>query len=467
MSSPRRIAIVGAGISGLATAFFLHKESPRYNLEVDLTVLESSNHLGGVIRTEKVGGFLLEAGPEAFVTSKPAILEFVDELGLSRELVGSNDHIRQTFVVNNLRLYPLPEGMAFLAPIGLQALWSTSLVSNWGKIRALLEPLVRRGNGDPSVHAFLERRLGRELTHKIAEPLVSAIYGGDVRQLSAPSALPETYQLEQKFGSLWRGLRAAAKVHPSAVKGPRFLTPHEGMSRLVDCIVSQLGRVAIHRGVTGLHIYPTSGAYRLRSADFEDAFDLLVLCTPAGAGAEIIKTASVEACQDLNQIPYTSTILVFLAYKRSEFSHPLKGFGFVVPESESTFLDACTWVSSKFPDRCPPDAVLLRCAIHDGRRPRPAASDEEMVDRVHHQIKQILGISCAPTFFRVFRVPKAMPQFNVGHSRRLEGIKSALAQHPGVFISGAFSGGVGIPDCVRMARETAAAAAQFLLRHSR
>ncbi len=191
---------------------------------------------------------------------------------------------------------------------------------------------------------------------------------------------------------------------------------------------------------------------------------MLIVTKPAHASSQIVELVAPEAAYGLGQIPYTSTTLAFLAHKRSEFSHPLDGFGFVVPAKEAAILDARTWVSSKFQGRSPVDSVLLRCAIHDGRRPRPPVSDQEIAERAHGELRRILGISCLPVFSRVFRARKAMPQLNVGHTRRMERIKTTLARHPGLFVSGAFSGGVGIPDCARSARETAKAAVEFLQR---
>lgn len=461
MASKVRVGIIGAGISGLSTAYFLQKASSLRGLEINLDIFESSDHIGGVIRTEKFGDFLLEVGPEAFVSAKPVALELIEELGLSHDVIGSNDRLRQTYVVDNGKLHPLAEGMVFLAPMSFRSLCSSSLISTGGKLRTLYEPFVKSATGDPSVRSFLERRLGSELTAKIAEPLVSAICGGDIGQLSAVSALPEVYQVEQKFGSLWKGLRAVAKSRPHST-WPFFLTPRDGMSQLVDRLVSRLGDTSIHRGIRNIRVSFASNAYRLQSTNFEWTFDVLILCTPAFASAEIIAPVSPEAAHVLNQIPYTATAIVYLAYRRPEFSHPLNGFGFVVPEKEAAVLDACTWVSSKFRGRCPEDSVLLRCAVHDGRRLRSPASDEEISEKTQHELRRILGISCAPVFFRVFHNKKAMPQLNIGHAGKLERIESALAQHPGLFLSGAFHGGIGIPDCVRDAHQTAKAAVEFL-----
>lgn len=462
MSQAVRIAIVGAGISGLAAAYFLRKESLRQGLEIDLSIIERSDRLGGVIRSETVEGFLLERGPENFVATRPGALQLIRELGLCHELIGSNDRLHRTFVVEQSRLRPLPEGIGFLVPVRFRPLWSTSLISAAGKFRALLEPCIGRSRGDLSVYSFLKRRVGRELTEKVAEPLLGAIYGTDIRKLSAVSALSHIYQMEQDFGSLWKGMRAHSKQYPLCSQ-PSFLTMRAGMSQLIGGLTEQLSGVSIHRNVVGTRIYPDSGFYRVKGTHFEGAFDLVILSTPAPAAAAVIDPANDAAAEVLRRIRYSAVTIVYLAYERAEFSHPLNGFGFVVPEKEATVIDACTWVSSKFEGRCPSDAVLLRCTVHDARRERPwILNEKEVAARVHKELQRILGISCQPIFSRVFRTQQAFPQPAVGHGQRLDQIGKALTRHPGLFLSGAFCGGAGIPSCIETAQEIAKRAIEFL-----
>jgi oxygen-dependent protoporphyrinogen oxidase len=312
-----------------------------------------------------------------------------------------------------------------------------------------------------SVEAFLTRRLGRELTAKVAEPLVSAIYGGDIRKLSTASALPRVYQIEQKFGSLWKGMRRTSRQRSSPSQ-PAFLTLRPGMSSLINGLTEQLSEISIHRNTAGIQVHRDSSCYRVKSSSFEDTFDSLVLSTPATAAAEIVDPVSSEAARDLRQIPYFSTVIVYLAYKRGEFAHPLNGHGFVVPRKEATVIDACTWVSSKFEGRCPPDTVLLRCSIQDGRHKRAEISDQEAVQKVHQELQRVLGITCKPILTRVLHARKALPQLTLGHGQRMERLTETLKRHPGLFLTGAYFGGVGIPDCIETARRTAKQAADFV-----
>lgn len=459
MSRTVRVGIVGGGISGLGVSYFLNREASARGLELELNLIERSDHLGGVIRTERIEDYVLEAGPESFVTAKPGALELVDELGLSPWLAGSNDKHRTVFVVHNRKLVPLPSGMAFLAPVRWRPFWASELLGATGKLRAMFEPFVRPSDTDLSIQAFLQRRLGSQLTERVAEPLVSAIFGGDIARLSASSCLGEFRALEQKFGSLWKGLRARNGQDGSA--GPAFMTFRHGMSQLTDRLAKRSGG-SVYRNVEQGRVHLRSDHYVLQGSGFQGDFDVLVVCTPAAEAAALLESADAQIAGLLRQIAYTSTTLVYLAYKRSEFSHSLNGFGFVLPRREAAVFDACTWVSSKFDGRCPPETVLLRCAIHDGRRVRSAMSDQETVENVHQEVRQLLGISCAPVFCRVFHALGAMPQMTVGHDQRIRQIEETLGRYPGLFLSSAFSGGVGIPGCIQTARKTAASVLRFL-----
>ena len=455
MASKLKVGIVGGGISGLATAYYLTQQRSNKGLDLEITLLEKSPRLGGVIHSRKVGKFLLENGPEAFVSYKPAARDLSGELGLTGDLLGSRDHCRRTYILDQSGLQPLPDGMAFLAPVQARAFWATAPLTWRGKARSLLEPLVPRSRGDISVEKFFHRRLGREFTRHITEPLVSAIYGGSIRHLSTASALPLLYQLEQNTGSLWKGFRQRS-IQNSSKPQPLFLTFRHGMGQLVEGLKNRLEGVQILTGVSKIRLNSSGKEYLLQSEGFEGKQDVLVLSTPAQVTATLLQDISQDTSDSLNQIPYTSTKIVYLAYKQSEFSHPLNGFGFVAAECEAMVLDACTWVSSKFDDRCPPGSVLLRCAFHDGRKRRARVSEEESVTMAHEEIRRILRISCSPTLHHVWDHGPVMPQPIVGHARKLERIRTKLIRFPGIFLTGAFVGGVGIPDCIETAKTVAA-----------
>ena len=455
MPSRLRVGIVGGGLSGLAAAYFLSRENAAKGLDLEMTLLEKSSRLGGVIRSKRVGDFLLEDGPEAFVSYKPAARRLADELGLGGDLLGSRDDRRKVYVLDRDGLKPLPEGMVFLAPVRRRAFWSTASMSPAGKVRALLEPWIPRSRKDTSVQKFFHRRLGREFTRRVADPLVSAIYGGNIRHLSMESALPLLYGLEQSQGSLRKGF-LRRPLESSSQPLPLFLALRKGMEQLTDSLRRHLSGVEIRTRVSGLRLTPVAGGrYQLKGDGFEGVQDVVILSTPAPAASRLLAGLPSQDSSPLSQVPYTSTRIVYLAYKRTEFSHPLNGFGFVAAEGADTVLDACTWVSSKFDERCPSDSVLLRCAVHDGRRRREPISEDESVAQTHQELRRILKFSCDPTLSYVWEHGPVMPQPVVGHARRIERIRATLNQFPGIYLTGAFIGGVGIPDCIETSRRVA------------
>lgn len=464
MSAQEKIAVVGAGISGLAAAYYLEAEAAARGLDLSIRLIEKSDRVGGVIRTEKVDGLVLEWGPENFVPFKPEVVRLARELGHGNELLGSNDDRRQTYVIFDGKIHPLPDGMAFLAPVKVRPFWASSLLTPSGKIRAMFEPLIPRSRGDLTVREFLNRRLGVELTDRVAEPLVSAIYGGDIDQLSIASALPDTYRIEQKYGSLWSGMRKASRNGQAGggKKLPFFMTLRSGMGTLVDTIESSYRQTEIELGCGDVTLRRQDGGFIVRTARSEELYKAVLVCTPAPAAAKLLSGIAPEASVALESILYTSTSLIYMAFRKSDFSHPLNGFGFVTPENESAILDACTWVSTKFDDRCPGDSVLLRCAIHDGRRPRQFGSDDQTLEAVRGELKRLMGVSAVPYFAKVFHVGKSMPQMVVGHGTKLKTIRESLAKNPGLTVTGPFSGGVGVPDCIRTAHQAVGAALECI-----
>lgn len=452
MAKRFRVAIVGAGISGLSAAYYAEKAAGAVGLEAEITLIEKARELGGVIRSIVTDGFLLEAGPEGWASYKPAAKQVIRELGLLPELIGSRDEHRKTLIVRGGRLTALPDGMMFLAPVDALAFWRSAPLSVRGKLRASLEPLVPRSRGDLSVRRFFERRLGSEFTENLVEPLTSAIYGTDFEVLSAPSTLPELYRAEQRAGSLWWGLRRFANM---TTKVSALTTMKRGMAQLTGALEQQLTGTRILTGVEGLRLGFSGREPVLKADHFEDAFDSVLFCTPAEATADILSDAIPEVVSPLREVPYASSTLVYLAYRRDEFDHPLDGFGFIVPRREDRNVDACTWVNTKFDHRCPEDRVLLRCAIHE-RAGRDLPSDGALVECVSREIQSIMGVRCHPVMTRILTAQGGIPQLLVGHGARMAQIREALAQHPGLALAGSFTQGVGVPDCIRTARETVA-----------
>ena len=461
MSRKFRVAIIGAGVSGLSAAYFLKKKSVDEGLNIDLNIIERSSRPGGVIRTEVVQDFLLEWGPDSFVAYRPQTRKLIRELGLEDELIGSKDELRRTFILKNSQLESLPRNMGFFIPVRLRALWSSPSISTSGKLRALLEPFVGPSRGDLSVHEFLVRRLGKELAENMVGPLVAAIHGGNIHQLSALSVLPELHRMEQKYGSFWQGIRAFDKYQPTSSRSV-FFTMRFGMSQLIEGLVKELSDISLHCSVKDARLFEHAGTYQMKGNQFDQNFDLVVLSAPATSVANVLSPMNREAADILAQIPYSPTTLVYLAYSRREFSHPLNGFGFIVPKKERTRIDACSWVSSKFSGRCPKDQVLLRCTLRQAPgEARQPESREQIIDATHKEIQRTLNISCQPTFASSLHIEQATPQLNVGHQLRIGQVDLALERHPRVLLCGAFFGS-GIPQCIKTAQLTALRAVKVL-----
>ena len=462
MDKPRRVAVIGGGISGLSAAYFLQQESRRRRVETSVSLLERAGQLGGVIRSEKVNGLLLEWGPENFVAYKPQTSQLIRELGLSDGVIGSNDDLHRVFILRDSKLQPLPRNMGFIVPIRLKSLWDTSNMSLSGKLRVLLEPFISRSSEDLSLHAFLTRRVGREMTEKVAAPLLGAIHGGDIRKLSTISTMPDIHRIEQKYGSLWWGMRAFSGKRSSS-PGSLFLTMKGGMSELVRGLEQELRDVSIHQNVDGLRLHADPGGYRLRGHQFDQAYDSVIVATPAPAAASILDPINTQAAETLRRIQYSSTTIVYLAYQKDQFSHSLEGFGFVVPREEPSSLRACTWVSSKFEGRCSLDTVLLRCTLPGGNSAGSSASrDGDAVTQAHHELQRLLGITCQPKFSKVSHIATALPQPSIGHAQLVEKVDRLLSQQAGLFLCGSFLAGSGIPQCIATAHAVSERAGTYL-----
>ncbi|MGH9458613.1 MAG: protoporphyrinogen oxidase [Thermoanaerobaculia bacterium] len=442
-----RVAVVGGGIAGLTAAFRLQQAGTDYRL------IESAAVAGGKIRTERVGGFTIEAGPDSFLAEKPAARELCEEIGLGEEIIPTNDARRRTFLVSRGRLRPLPEGFVMLAPVDPLALLRSRLVSLRGVARMAVEPLVpvRTDPADESVGAFIRRRLGGEVLERIVDPLLSGIYAGESDRLSIRSTFPRLAEMERTHGSLVRGLLAAKrKAKP---KGAVFLSLRGGMDRLATTLAAKLDARSLLLGTRVATIAREETAWRLTLSNGSSVVaERVIFATPAFVTASVVDAVDRELAELLRRIPYVSTASVALAYRRADVRHPLDGFGFVVPRIERRRITACTWVSTKLPERAPADGALLRCFIgRAGEEEHLAGSDDDLQRLAREELRDLMGIDAEPLFARVFRWGKSMPQYLVGHQELLAAIDARLAGLPGVFVTGSAYRGVGLPDCIREA----------------
>ncbi|MBA2565017.1 MAG: protoporphyrinogen oxidase [Gemmatimonadetes bacterium] len=468
-----RVAVIGGGITGLAAAWRLAQRG------IQFTLFEKGPACGGVIRTEYVGGFLLEAGPDSWLARKPWARELCDRLALGDEVIPTNAANRGSFILFRGRLHELPEGLTSLVPTRLAPLLQTSLLSARGKARLLLEPLLPRrpAAGDESLAGFFRRRLGAEASRRLVEPLVRGIYGGDPATLSLSATFPRLPEIEARHGSLIRGLRREERGTRSTKERPpppAFLSLRHGLGSLADRLLESLPEGSV-RPLCGVRRVrrTRSGSFELglESATVERdetaRFDALVVATPACAAGALLSELDPPLSSLLAGIRAGSSFTVALGFRAGDVRHPLRGHGFVVPEEEPGPLLACSWSSSKFPCRAPPGHVLLRAFVA-----RPDAFDQDgdpdddldgnRAEAVLCALSPILGFRAAPVLVRVHRWTRALPRYAVGHVEHVERIQRRAREVPGLFLAGASYRGVGVPDCVRDGEAAAEAAAEHV-----
>jgi len=454
------IAIIGGGISGLSTAYYLAKAG------IPSTLIEARPRLGGVIQSEHVEGCVIEAGPDSFLSMKPAAMDLIRELGLAGEVIGSNDHLRVTYVWKGGRLVPLPDGLQLMVPTKLVPLLATRLLSWPTKLRMGLELFHPPGRHpeDQSVANFITSHYGAEAVDYLAEPLLSGIYGGSPSALSISSVLPRFVELEAKYGSLTKGVLAELKANKAQAKRlPLFRTLKSGLGQLVSALAARLiGHTTILRGRAEA-IERTGGGFRIRLEHGSLECAQLVLACEAHSGAKLIGTLDGRLADLLGGIPYSSSMTVALGFPDSVFPKPLDGFGFLVPKRERRRLVACTWVGTKFSHRVPSGTTLLRCflgGMDDGAI--LSESDDAIISAVVNELHDIVGFRAAPAFSRIYRWPRSMAQYTVGHPARLAEIEARAAAIPGFQLAGNAYTGIGIPDCIRMGKQAAESISKVL-----
>ena len=451
------VAIVGGGIAGLSAAFALHR------LGVSCRLLEGSPRLGGVIRTERSGGFVMEAGPDAILTQKPAAVELCVELGLGARLMPTDPVRKTVFVLHRGRLRPLPDGMMLGVPTRLLPMVTTGLFSWPAKLQMASEVRLRPrpDAGDESIASFLGRHFGPEAVERIGEPLLAGIHAGDPDQLSMLSAFPRFVEMERKHGSLIRAMWKAPR--PVAGAGAAFVSFPGGLQELVDAVVPRVqASVSMGRPVRALR--PTSSGWEIESAGNETlTARALILAVPAQTAARLLASVDPGLAGALGAFRSVSTAVVYLGYRRADVAHPLDGYGVVIPRREGLRASAIGFVSTKFPGRAPEGHVLLRAFLGGARDPDVLeADDEALVGRATAECRPLLGLRGAPVLSRVFRWPQATPQMEVGHTARMAGIDAQAEARRGLYLSGAGLRGTGIPDMVADGARQAARAAAWL-----
>ncbi len=460
------VTIIGGGITGLTTAFYLQKlnRSQELGPAIDYTLLESSSRFGGKIVTEvSEDDFVVEGGPDSFITQKPWATQLCRELGLANRLIPTNDERRNIFVLNQGDLVPFPGGMRLTVPTEFLPFAFSPLISPWGKLRMGLDLFIppRKEQRDESLGSFIRRRLGQEAVNKFADPIMAGIYVADPDRLSIQSTFPMFVEMEQKYGSLIKAMQIAKRKRRAAgnnqTQSPAMFTSlRGGMIELVQGLVRHLeGDLRLECGVTGLRHRSPGFEVQLDSPNKPSLMtDAVVLTVPAFTAAGLLEPLEPSLAAMLDNVRYVSSATISLGYRRADVvpQHDLNGFGFVIPKTEQRDILACTWSSTKFDHRAPDDKVLLRIFVGgDGHGHLVALPDEELVSLARSEIADIMKLTAEPIFRRVYRWPRGTPQYDVGHLDRVAEMEALAAKFPGLYLAGSAFRGIGIPDCVKSA----------------
>jgi len=457
----KKALIIGGGISGLATAWLLREKARTAGVDLDITLLEKEQRLGGKIWSIKEEGYTCEWGPNGFLDSKPQTLDLCRAIGVEQNLHRSNDNARKRFIFSGGELHKLPEnGPSFL---------SSRLISWPGKLRLALEPTpfiaAAPAGVDETLAAFGRRRLGAEALDKLIAPMVSGIFAGDPETMSLVSCFPRIAELEREYGGLVRAMimlarkkkreQAAGKVVSSAAGPGGVLTSfREGIQFLSDAMAASLGAL-IRPGSSVIAVDKgQSVPYRVRCSDgSEHDADLVIAAAPAFAVADMLEKLDDGITGILRQIPYASMTVICCGYERERIAHPLDGFGYLIPKKEGRSTLGTLWDSSMFENRAPQGKVLLRSMMGGACFPEYIKlSDDEVIARVKRDLQATMGIDANPSFTRVFRHPQAIPQYTVGHGQRLQALEERLTRHPGLILTGNSYRGIGLNDCVAAAQ---------------
>jgi oxygen-dependent protoporphyrinogen oxidase len=463
----KRIIVIGGGIAGLAAAHRIVELNQERSLNLEVLLLETSPRLGGAIATERVGDFLVEGGPDSFITEKPSALRLCERLGLTSRLVSTQSAYQKIYVIHRGKLEPLPEGFFLLAPTRLWPFVQTPLFSWAGKLRMASEVFIPRGdmNNDESLGAFVRRRFGPEALERVAQPLVGGIYASDPDQLSLAATMPRFKEMERQrrsvILSMWseQRHRARSREAGSGARWSLFVTLADGMQELVDTIAKRLpeGSVRSDTPVTSLVREETINQWRvtLRNGETISA-DAVILATPAFQTGAILPAVDSDSANELKKISYASAATVSLAFRRGDFPREPDSFGFVVPAVEHRKIMACTFSSLKYPGRAPRDHILLRAFVGGALQPELFNADDAMIeDNVRAELASLLGVTAQPLFSRIWRHPNSMPQYHVGHQARIQRIEKSLRRFSTLALAGSAYHGVGISDCVRTGEKAA------------
>jgi oxygen-dependent protoporphyrinogen oxidase len=458
----KRIAIIGGGISGLSAAFAL-EEKRRAGVPVEYVLFESSPRLGGVMVTDRVEGCLVEAGPDSFISEKPWAADLCRKIGLGDQLIGSNDSERKTYILTKGKLVVMPDGLMFMVPTKILPTVFSPLFSLRTKMRMAAEWFhpPHKASTDETVAEMVERHYGAEMVDRLADPLLSGVYGGEASQLSVRAVLARFAEMEAKHGSLGRAMLAARKKMGGTGRpaSPLFTSLKAGMQQMVDGLLSRLDQNALRPSSRVELVTPQDGGWTVSAGYQSDHFDALVLATPARAASSLLQLVDESLSRELSEIRYSSSVTVTLGYDEAVRRSLPPGFGFLVPRSEGLRMLAATFVHNKFPHRAPENRAIVRCFLGGSRDEAILDfTDDQILHIVRRELHEIIGLTAEPLFARVYKWKAAMAQYSVGHLERLQRIEVLRQKLPGLALAGNAFNGIGVPDCVRSGTEAANAA---------
>lgn len=468
MSQPssRRVAIIGGGVTGLAAAHRLRELDP----SITPIVFEASDQLGGVLQTTQRDGWLIEHAADNFITNVPWAFSLCERLGLTEELLPTDERFRKAYVIHRGRMTPVPDGFALMAPARVWPVLTTPLLSLAGKLRLACEVFqpIRRTESDESLESFVVRRLGRETFDRIVQPLIGGIYTADPQKLSLAATLPRFLEMERQHGGLIRGALAQGrreKQSDRASSGARyslFVAPQRGMASFVDALAAKLPPDAVRLSSPVLSFARNeAGRWSING----EMFDAVIVTTPAPRAAKLLRSVDVPLSELLAQIPYAGASVVCLGYRDDQFAQPLGGFGYVVPAIEGRHVLAVSFASMKYPGRAPAGCSLLRVFIGGALQPELAnLPDDDLLAIAQRELAEVLGVRGEPLVAQIGRWQGAMPQYHVGHLDLVGKIEAHTAAHEGLELAGNAYRGVGVPQCIHSGETAAERTADYLAR---
>ncbi|MCB1071319.1 MAG: protoporphyrinogen oxidase [Kiritimatiellae bacterium] len=457
------VMILGGGITGLATAYYLQKARP----DVRYTLVEQSSRLGGKVTTTRENGFVIEGGPDSFITDKPWALQLCRDLGLEDRLIPSNRESQKVYLLRHGKLVQYPGGLRLAVPTKIRPFLKSQILSNAGKFRMLGDLFIprRESREDESLASFIQRRFGHECLDRLAGPLMGGIYVSDPKTMSMESTFPSFIQLEREHRSLILGMKAAAKKrsagkNPASAPPAMFMSLQGGMQELIEALVTQL-KGTLKTSTFAKSVRRSQSRFLVELETHHRAIPVsathVVVTLPAWEAARVLEPAHWAMCDMLQDIRYVSTATASLAYQASDLPQgfELDGFGVLIPEVENRRLIACTWSSTKFAGRAPEGTVLMRAFVGGNRHEADAElPDDELLELVRDEFKDLFKLEAPPMAHHISRWLHANPQYDVGHRERVDIIDRYAAEVPGLHIAGSAYRGIGLPDCIHGAIKT-------------